>query len=136
MSLLVGTAAGLHRVDDGHTELPGRPVNALAGGLALVEGRAVWRDGAWLGGPIEAPMGTCVLPFDGGALVGTAEGHLVRLPSGERLASFDHAPGRQPWYTPWGGPADGRSVGAPGTTDPRSAPCAPAASRSRPDGPR
>jgi hypothetical protein len=112
LSLLVGTAAGLHRVDDSSTELEGRAVNALARDLALVEGRAVWRDGEWLGDPIDSPVATCVLPFDGGALVGTVEGHLVRLPSGERLASFDGAPGRDAWYTPWGAPADVRSLAA------------------------
>ena len=110
MNLLVGTAAGLHRVDDGHTELAGRPVNALGGDLALVEGRAVWRDGEWVGDPLEGPLATCVLPVDGVALVGTAEGHLVRLPTGERLASFEEAPGRDDWYTPGGGPADVRSL--------------------------
>ena len=52
MNLLVGTPAGLHRVDDGHTELAGRQVNALAGDLALVEGRAVWRNGEWVGDPL------------------------------------------------------------------------------------
>ena len=117
MSLLVGTAAGLHRVDDSHTELVGRQVNAIAGDLALVEGRAVWRNGEWVGEPIEGPPATCVLPFDGGALVGTTEGHLVRLPAGERVASFDDAPGRDAWYTPWGAPADVRTIaaGADGT---------------------
>jgi len=112
VSLLVGTAAGLHRVDDGHTELAGRQVSALAGGWAVVEGRAVWHEGTWVSEDIEAPAATCILPFDGGALVGTAEAHLVRVPSGERLASFDRAPGRQGWYTPWGGPADVRSLAA------------------------
>jgi len=112
MNLLVGTAAGLHRVDDGHTELDGRQVTALGGDLALVEGRAVWRNGGWVGDPLDGPLATCVLPVDGGALVGTAEGHLVRLPAGERLASFDEAPGREAWYTPWGGPADVRSLAA------------------------
>lgn len=112
MNLLVGSAAGLHRVDDGHTELAGRQVNALGGDLALVEGRAVWRNGDWVGDPLDGPLATCVLPLDGGALVGTAEGHLVRLPAGERLASFDDAPGRDAWYTPWGGPADVRSLAA------------------------
>ncbi|MGI8809590.1 MAG: WD40/YVTN/BNR-like repeat-containing protein [Acidimicrobiales bacterium] len=112
MNLLVGTAAGLHRVDDGHTELVGRQVNALAGDLALVEGRAVWRDGDWVGEPLDGPLATCVLPLHEGALVGTAEGHLVRLPAGERLASFDDAPGRDAWYTPWGGPADVRTLAA------------------------
>jgi hypothetical protein len=110
VSLLVGTAAGLHRVDDGHTELAGRQVDALAGGWAVVEGRAVWHDGAWVTDDIGAPVATCIVAVDGGALVGTAEGHLVRLPSGERLASFDDAPGRDGWYTPWGGPADVRSL--------------------------
>ena len=112
MNLLVGTPAGLHRVDDGHTELAGRQVNALAGDLALVEGRAVWRNGEWVGDPLEGPLATCVLPLDGGALVGTVEGHLVRLPTGERLASFEDAPGREDWYTPWGGPADVRTMAA------------------------
>jgi len=112
VSLLVGTAAGLHRVDDSLTLLAGRPVTALAGDVALVEGRAVWHDGNWVGDPITGPPGTCVLPVDGGALVGTVEGHLVRLPAGERVGSFDEAPGRDGWYTPWGAPADVRSLAA------------------------
>jgi hypothetical protein len=112
VSLLVGTAAGLHRVDDGNTELEGRHVNAIAGDLALVEGRKVWRAGDWVGEPIDGPPATCVLPYDGGALVGTTEGHLVRLPAGERVASFDEAPGRDAWYTPWGAPADVRTMAA------------------------
>jgi hypothetical protein len=117
LSLLVGTATGLHRVDDSHTELAGREVNALAGDLALVDGGAVWRNGEWLGGPIEGHPATCVLAVDGGALVGTREGHLVRLPAGETVTSFDEAPGRESWYTPWGAPADVRSLaaGADGT---------------------
>lgn len=112
MSLLVGTAAGLHRVDDGHTELDGRHVNAIAGDLALVEGKAVWRNGDWLGDAIDGPPATCVLPVDGGALVGTVEGYLFRLPAGERVASFEEAPGRDAWYTPWGAPADVRTMAA------------------------
>ncbi|HWI03828.1 MAG TPA: sialidase family protein, partial [Acidimicrobiales bacterium] len=112
MSLLVGTAAGLHRVDDNHTELAGREVNALAGDLALVEGRAVWRAGEWLGAPLDGPLATCVLPVDGGALVGTVEGHLVQLPAGEPVASFDEVAGRDSWYTPWGAPADVRTMAA------------------------
>lgn len=112
MSLLVGTAGGLHRVDDGHTDLAGRQVTALAGGTALVEGRTVWRDGGWLGAPIEGPPATCILVEGTGALVGTQEGHLVRMPAGERVASFEAAPGRDAWYTPWGAPADVRTLAA------------------------
>lgn len=117
MSLLVGTSAGLHKVDDNSTELAGREINALAGDLALVEGRAVWRAGEWVGQPLEGPLATCVLPVDSGALVGTVEGHLVRLPAGEPVASFEQTPDRESWYTPWGAPADVRSMaaGADGT---------------------
>jgi len=112
LSLLVGTAAGLHRVDDGHTELVGRRVDALSGGWAVVEGRAVWHDGDWVTEDLRSPVATCILAVDGGALVGTAEGRLVRVPDGGRLVSFDQAPGRDGWYTPWGGPADVRTLAA------------------------
>ena len=49
---------------------------------------------------------------DDGALVGTTEGHLVRVPGGGRVDSFDDAPERERWYTPWGAPADVRSLAA------------------------
>ena len=109
---LVGTGSGLHRVDDGHTELGDRAITALAGDWALVDGRAVWRDGDWVGDEVEGPAGNCLLPVDGGVLVGTADAHLVRLPDGERVASFDGAPERERWYTPWGGPPDVRTLAA------------------------
>lgn len=113
MSIWVGTASGLHRVD-GESEpgLEGREITALAGDWAVVEGRAVWHAGDWVEEELPGPAATCVLPVDGGALVGTAEGHLLRLPAGERVASFDEAPGRDEWYTPWGGPADVRTLAA------------------------
>ena len=110
--ILVGSAAGLHRVEDGHTELAGRPITALAGEWALVDGRAVWRDGEWVGTELDGPPATCLLPIDGWVLVGTAEGHLLRLPDGDRVTSFDQAPGREQWYTPWGAPADVRTLAA------------------------
>ena len=111
-TILVGTGSGLHRVEDGHTELGDRAITALAGHWALVDGRAVWRDGDWVGVEVEGPAGNCLLPVDGGVLVGTADAHLVRLPDGERVASFDGAPERERWYTPWGGPADVRTMAA------------------------
>ena len=111
MTILVGTGAGLHRVDDGHTDLPDRAITALAGDFALVDGRAVWRAGDWVG-EVEGPGANCLLPVDGSVLVGTAEAHLVRLPDGERVAGFDEAPERQRWYTPWGGPPDVRTLAA------------------------
>jgi hypothetical protein len=112
VNILVGTGSGLHWVADGHTELEDRAITALAGGWALVDGRAVWRDGDWVGKEVEGPAATCLLPVDGGLLLGTAEARLVRHPTGEGVASFDDAPGRDEWYTPWGGPADVRSLAA------------------------
>ena len=54
----------------------------------------------------------CVLPFEGGALVGTSEAHLLRVADGsaKRVAPFDKVPTRDDWYTPWGGPPDVRSM--------------------------
>lgn len=116
--LLVGSAVGLHRVDDGATLLQGRAVTALSGAWAVVDGREVLYDGERVEELDDAgPAATCVLALGDGALVGTAEGHLVRVPGGARVESFDQARGRDRWYTPWGAPADVRSlaVGPDGT---------------------
>lgn len=110
--ILVGTGSGLHWVEDGRTELAGRSITALAGRWALVDGKAVWHDGDWVAGEVAGPPANCLLPVDGGVLVGTAEAHLVRLPEGEAVASFDGAPDRGRWYTPWGGPPDVRTLAA------------------------
>ena len=61
---------------------------------------------------IRGLRANCVLPHDGGALVGTSEAHLVRVrgEKSERVGSFDRVKTRDDWYTPWGGPADVRSL--------------------------
>lgn len=109
--LLVGTVAGRHRVEDGRIELAGRRITALADEWAIVEDREVWHRDSMVE-ELDGPPATCVLPVGGGALVGTAEGHLVRVPGGGPVDGFDRAPGRDAWYTPWGGPADVRSLAA------------------------
>jgi len=110
-SLLVGSATGLHRVDDGATLLEGRAVTALSGAWAVVDGREVVRDAERVEQlDDDGPAAICVLAVDDGALVGTAEGHLLRVPGGGRVESFEQAGGRDRWYTPWGGPADVRSL--------------------------
>jgi hypothetical protein len=113
--ILVGTANGLHRVEGG-SDLPGRSVTALARDWALVDGRTVWHRDV-VGELPDGPAGTCLLPLDDdAALVGTEEGHLWRIstsPSAaEPVDGFETASGRDRWYTPWGGPADVRSLAA------------------------
>jgi hypothetical protein len=117
---LVGTRSGLfgQRSD---LLLDGREITALApdtdGWWALVDGRDVVR---LRGGAVETiasveeEVGRCLLPTDGQALIGTANARvaLARAGSAEMLTSFDGAPGRERWYTPWGGPPDTRSLSA------------------------
>ena len=120
--ILVGTEAGLFlaRADgDPSRELEGR-IDALStdrwGRWALVDGRALWRSvegSGWvLVARLEGPPGRCLLATDDGLLVGTAQAGLLRLEDGElrRVNGFDDAPGRDTWYTPWGGPPDTRSL--------------------------
>ena len=119
--VIVGTAEGLLRIGEEKPEI-NAPIAALA-----VDGRARWvltddggllRD-AGVGWEDVASLdrrlrGRCVLAADGDVLVGTSTARLFRLQR-DRLepdASFDRAPGREAWYTPWGGPPDTRSLAA------------------------
>jgi hypothetical protein len=49
---------------------------------------------------------------NGGAFLGTSEAHLeyVEGSNTERVRAFDRIATRDDWYTPWGGPADVRSM--------------------------
>jgi hypothetical protein len=116
---VIGTEDGLHYLDSDHVDLAGQSVTALSGQWAITNGRRLWRlppDGS----PVEIvqldgqPPATCVLPLDGAVLVGTAEGHLVevRQEVAATVEGFDDAEGRDAWHTPWGGPADVRSMSA------------------------
>lgn len=62
---------------------------------------------------------TCIVSTADGALAGTAGAHLLTIADGQatRVTSFDDAPTRSAWHTPWGGPPDVRSmaVAADGT---------------------
>lgn len=116
--LLVGTADGLLDLAlDGTEErrtLTGADVVAVSGDWAIADG---WVIGLDAGGAIALPDGLaprCVLAVEGGqALVGTSDAHIVRVggPEGsERDLLFDGVPTRGGWSTPWGGPADVRSL--------------------------
>ncbi len=121
--VLIGTGGGLW-------ELAGdvaRPVEALAGveltalaldgasTWAIVGGAALWRchQGVWAHcAAIEGLPATCVAPAPSGPLVGTGQAHLLRLTDAglARVESFEAVEGRAAWYTPWGDPADVRSI--------------------------
>ncbi len=116
--LLIATTTGLHDAD-GPAGLEGRPVvAAVAGGgsvWALDRDGAILRadDGAWEeAASLSDPQPRCLLPHDGGVLIGTALARLFRLRRDalEPVEAFDEVPGRDGWYTPWGGPPDTRSL--------------------------
>ncbi len=129
--ILVATDEGLHLVDGGGAnrvdDVAGRGVLALAVdgevAWAIVEGRELWRsgDGFRWSRFVAVPKrkATCMAPTPAGLLVGTARAHLLHLHKDQLVAvpSFDEAEGRDAWYTPWGAPADVRSIsaGADGT---------------------
>ena len=124
--ILVGTEGGLRSF--GSVEVPadalaGHTVTALAHDgsrtWAIVDGRTLyasenrreWTAGAAVEGEHEA---TCLAPTSRGLFVGTEGAHLHRLQAGRLspLDSFETVEGRQTWYTPWGDPADVRSITA------------------------
>jgi hypothetical protein len=47
-----------------------------------------------------------------GVVVGTSEAHLLDFPRLRRVKGFDRVEGRDDWFTPWGAPADVRSISA------------------------
>ena len=124
MKTLVGTGSGLWELEGDASRsveaLAGRTVTALAldGSTiwAIVDGSELWecRDGAWkTRASLEGPPATCVVTTPAGPLIGTEQAHLYRLTDAglERVDSFETADGRETWYTPWGDPADVRSIG-------------------------
>lgn len=118
MGWLVGTRNGLVG-QGGETWLRDGEITALAPGTdgwwVLVDGRDVIRirgEEVEMIASVVGETGRCLVPVDGGALVGTANARLVMARSGLAgfLAPFDDAEGRDGWYTPWGGPPDTRSL--------------------------
>jgi len=122
---LIATAAGLHDLD-GPAGLDGRSLVALA-----PDSEVVWaadrsgrisraENGGWQEvASLQDPAPRCLLPTDDGLLIGTSHARLFRVvrDAVEPVEAFDHAPGREGWYTPWGGPPDTRSLalGSTGT---------------------
>jgi hypothetical protein len=120
VEVLAGTDDGLRAVGGAGTELPGRRVTALApdrGAIwALLEGEALARrseSGEWSEvARVSGGDAGCVLPTPAGLLVGASRARLFRLAGDalEPVESFERVPGRDGWYTPWGGPPAVRSL--------------------------
>jgi hypothetical protein len=121
--ILVGTTDGIHEVGDsgrrGAIRHPGRDVTMVAPEdnqlWAILDGREIWHTAGmdWSHvADMDGLQATCLAGTRAGLVVGTSEAHLFRV-AGEGLepvASFDEAPRRERWFTPWGGPPDTRSV--------------------------
>jgi hypothetical protein len=121
-SILLGTDVGLWELEGDVARpveaLAGHAITALAGDgartWAVVDGTALWVfDGAWRRrAAVDGPPATCVAPTAAGPLVGTEQGHLLRLTADRlsRVDVFETVEGRGAWYQPWGDPADVRSI--------------------------
>ena len=115
--LLVGTADGLLDLALDGSELrrtlPGADVVGVDGDWAIADGWVMaLESGAAIA--LDGLVPRCVTAIDGGrALVGTSDARVVEVggPGGpSRDARFDAVPTRKSWTTPWGAPADTRSL--------------------------
>jgi hypothetical protein len=120
--LIVGTSEGLFWFSQSQQiELEGYSITAMTpspdGLWAVVDRQSVWHrrwDGEWQ--IVASTVGNlslnCIASLNAKALVGTSEAHLLWIADSrvEFVNSFDLAPGRDEWYTPWGGLPAVRSV--------------------------
>lgn len=120
-ALHVATASGLRSVGGtDRPEMDDRDVNVLhvdaAGNRwALVDRHELWRDaaGSWEMVARSADHRlNCLAVHGENVWVGASDARLGRLEEEELVwsQSFDAAPGRDEWFTPWGGPPDVRSL--------------------------
>ena len=123
----VCTSEGLWEIDGDRVAaaaaLAGMPITAVAEDGArnwvIVDGRTLWRQSerGWEEhGEVKGLPATCLAPTSAGLLIGTEQAHLLKLTGDtlEPVAAFDATEGRDTWYTPWGDPADVRSIASAG----------------------
>lgn len=117
MILLIGTVAGAYRFD-GTAEpiIEGTRINHLASDehswwAADGKGR-IHKDGEVVATMPEGAAPLCIQPTPETVWVGADEARLYGIDQGQLTEDefFATAPGRDSWYTPWGGPADVRSM--------------------------
>jgi hypothetical protein len=118
MTLLVGTTAGVFGLGDTEPLLTGTRINHIARAAdswwAVDGSGALRRDGEQVATANDDIALNCVLPVNGELWVGASQARLLRLEGGDLVEDdgFSNAPGRDDWYTPWGGPPDVRSMAA------------------------
>jgi hypothetical protein len=123
--VLVGTKDGLFELgSSSRTHLPGHRITAVSGARGdwwvAVNDHEIWHSGAdqrWQRVAESRDHAlTCLLGSRTGLLAGTEGAHLLRLQDQTRalrpVASFETVAGRDRWHTPWGDPADTRSLAA------------------------
>lgn len=119
---IAATATGMRDVSaQAHVDLQDRPVTALVRAdddrwFAIVDRTAVLEGAPRKGWePVAETPGpelTCLGAAGDTVLVGAGEARLFALVGGELrpVEGFEGAPGRDGWYTPWGGPPAVRSI--------------------------
>jgi hypothetical protein len=118
----IATASGLFTVGDSSgVDLADRDVGAIAaddGSWWAIGGRSILRGAPGAGwdkvATVDGRVLGCIRPTAHGVFVGTDEAHLLRLDETgvDPVQGFEDAPGRDDWYTPWGGPPAVRSIAA------------------------
>lgn len=120
-TILIATRDGIHAVGSNEPGSPsGVDTVALAvdsGGVWAIGDRStIWHHPFSGEGEVVARIdgANCLLPTDGGVWIGAAEAalHVIRNGEVEQVDTFDSVPGRDRWFTPWGGPPDVRSLAA------------------------
>jgi hypothetical protein len=108
--LRIGTAEGLVEPPDGVT-VKG-PTRVFADAAICADGRVLWYSGGQWTDLASGPDLLCAVDAPGGLLIGTEGAHLVRvgIDGLKRVQGFEATPGRDEWYTPWGGLPETRSL--------------------------
>ena len=116
MSLLIGTAIGLIRLEDGARLIEGTRINhvsRLGDEWWAVDGKSrIHHMEEIVGALPNRAKALCIQPTPETVWIGADGGHLFALEGKEIVEDefLANAPGSEHWYTPWGGPPAVRSM--------------------------
>jgi len=117
MDLLIGTMAGAYLSNGSRDPLiEGTRINHLAIGAGhwwAADGKGrIHRDGEVVATMPDGVIPLCIQPTPDTVWIGANAARLYGYERGEITEDefFKEAPGREDWYTPWGDPADVRSM--------------------------